>query len=180
MLWEMTAGLNNEFRLLVPGETDKDWSRHLQAEGEPLSWQERPKVEPFVDSRRKKQKPRGDIEYVTWGAIVLNAKAMALLAEKLKPFGQFLEIDCLGEIHYFYNVTTLVNVVVYEKSGRNSAAVTKPQFFPHATPSVFCIFKDPLTATIAIYLTEQAKAELAAIIDANKITGLYFVPAGSI
>lgn len=180
MLWEMTAGLNNEYRLLVPGEADRNWSKYLRANGKPLCWPSRPEVEPFTDKKRKKQKPRGDIKYVTWGAIVLNAKAHHLLAGKLLPFGEFLEIGCLGETLYFYNVTNLIPVVDDENSGKTGTVVTKPHFFPEAIPQGFCIFKDPITAPVSIYLTEQAKAELMAIVAEHNLTGLYFVPAGSL
>jgi hypothetical protein len=180
MLWEMAAGLNNEYRLLVQGEEDADWSPFFRTNGEPLAWQVRPKVEPFTDPRRKKQKQRGDVEYITWGALVLNQRAHSALRDKFLPFGQFLELDCLGETCYFYNVTNIVAVVDYAASGKTGAAVTQPRFTESAIPTGFCIFKDKLTVKGAIYTNDHTKAVLTEILMKEKLTGLYFIPAGSL
>jgi hypothetical protein len=180
MLWEMAAGLNNEYRLLVAAGNQNIWAKYFRTEGKEMQWPDQPKVEPFLAKRKKKQKPRGDIEYVTWGAIVLNERAYQILRDTLLPFGQFLQLDCLGELGYFYNVTTLCSVVDYEKSAKTEGMVTKPIFQENAISSGVRIFKDPLTAPVAIYLTDEAKELLASLIAQNNLKGLYLVPAGSI
>jgi hypothetical protein len=180
MLWEMATGTTRDYNVLVSVEEGNVWVKYFRATGKEMHWPDQPKVMPYVDPKRKQQKLRSDIEYLTWGAIVLNDRAYVALRETLEPFGQFLELDCLGVVHYFYNVTTLFSVVDYENSRKTGPAVTKPVFFEKNTPDGFHIFKDELTATTAIYLTEAAKDSLEQLTIASKLTGLYFVPAGSL
>ena len=178
MLWEMVVGIKDEYAVLVPdyaGEALESFN----VNGHELPWRKIPTVTPFIDPKRKKQKPRGDIEYLTWGAIVLNQRAYQVLQDALSPFGQFLPLSCLGRAHYFYNVTAHHAVVDYDKSEKIGEVITKPAFLPTVIPSGICIFKDKLTANVAIYLNDETKNALEKLITANKITGLYFIPAGS-
>lgn len=179
MIWEMATGIRNEFAVLVAAEEGNIWSRYFRTNGKPLHWDTKPAVIPFIDPKRKKQKPRGDIEYLTWGAIVLNERAYQALQATLLPFGQFLPLACLGETLYFYNVTTLRDVVDYDNSEKIEGQVTKPQFLENSIPDGFCIFKDPLIAPVSIYLNDETKNSLEQLIAHEKLTGLYFIPAGS-
>ena len=178
MLWEMVTGIKDEYAVLIPSD-DGIALKYFKTNGDELNWPQKATVTPYVDPKRKKQKPRGDIEYLTWGAIVLNQRAYVVLRDALQPFGQFLSVDCLGENHYFYNVTNLHPVVDYAHSGKTGTAVTKPVFLENATPTGFCIFKDKLTAKTAIYLNDETKSALEKLIAASQLTGLYFIPAGS-
>ena len=180
MLWEMVAGLSNDYRALgAVGVAIAGRGSIFIMTGKPLKWETPPKVMPHVEPRRKHQKPRADIETITWGAIVLNARAYQVLHGHLVPFGEFLLLDCLGEPLYFYNVTTLHSVIDQKKSVQDGLVNAKPCFLAETTPQGFCIFKDQLTAQLAIYLTEEAKVTLERLLEENKLTGLTFGPAGS-
>jgi hypothetical protein len=177
MLWEIVTGIKDEFTVLIPND-DGIALKYFITNGEELVWPGTATVAPFVDPKRKKQKLRGDIEFLTWGAIVLNQRAWQALHAVLQPFGQFLPVDCQGQPHYFYNVTKLLAVVDYEHSGKTGTAVTKPVFLADATPRGFCIFKDKLTAKTAIYVNDETKITLEKLALENKLQGLYFIPAG--
>ncbi len=179
MLWEMVVGLNNVYRVLVPIGPDIECGKTFDITGKPLNWLTPPKVEPFIDPRRKRQKPRADIEYITWGAIVLNKRAYQVLQPYLLPFGEFLLLDCLGETLYFYNVTTFHPVIDRANLPPGGLISGKPTFNESAIPSGFCIFKDELTARVAIYLNEEAKSTLENLLNEHKLTGLIFGAAGS-
>lgn len=179
MLWEMATGLSNDYTVLAPvagslGQTGNSF----RTDGTPLKWDTPPKVVPYVEPRRKRQKPRADIEYLTWGAIVLNERAYQVLVEQLSPFGEFLPLDCQGKILYFYNVTTLRSVVDRVNSVQDGVIRNRPCFIEAAIPTGFCIFKDEITAELAIYLTTEAKEQLEMLLDKNKLVGLTFGEAG--
>lgn len=178
MLWEMVTGIKDDYAVLVPDYTGTVLES-FDVNGRELHWRTAPTVMPFVDPKRKKQKPRGDIEYLTWGAIVLNERAYQVLHAALGQFGQFLPLSCLGVPLYFYNVTTLHQVVDAENSEKIETTIAKPAFLADAIPNGCCIFKDKLTANVAIYLNDETKNTLEKLITENKLTGLYFIPAGS-
>lgn len=180
MLWEMATGLNDEYSVLVPLGADMECAKIFQITGAPIKWQTPPKVAPYVAPRRKNAKKRADIEYLIWGAIVLNGRAYQALHDALAPFGEFLPLDCMGEVLYFYNVTTLYSVVDYDKSGKTGKCVTKPVFIPEVTPVGFCIFKDVLLASTAIYVNDETKQALENLIAANQLTGLTFGEPGQL
>ena len=179
MLWELVTGIKDEYAVLVPGHDGCIAHKYFYADGNAMKWPKIPIVEPFVDPKRKKQKPRGDIEYFTWGAIVLNQRAYDILSGALLPFWQFLKMVCKGETLYFYNVTKLHSVVDLEKSVKIEGAVTKPHFLESSSPIGICIFKDVSTAATAIYVNDETKILLEKILIENKLLGLYFIPAGS-
>lgn len=180
MLWEMAAGLNNEYRVLVPIGDELECAKYFRVNGKPLQWSMRPEVAPFVEVRRKRQKARADIEYITWGAIVLNQRAYQAMQSILSPFGEFLSLNCQGETLYFYNVTTLHNVVDDAASGKNGEFITRPCFISTAIPHGICIFKDSLTASTAIYLNDETKRVLEKLLAEHGLTGLYFGEAGKL
>lgn len=180
MLWEIATDLIDKYNVLVFVGADLDFSKYFRTTGGLLTWPNTPSVVPFIDRRRKKQKPRADIEYLNWGAIVLNSRAFQVLRQYLAPFGEFLPLDCEGELLHFYNVTALHSVVDYEKSGKTGTAVTKPFFIEEAIPAGFCIFKDKLTARGGIYLNEETKLALEKILKEHKLTGLFFGEAGKL
>jgi hypothetical protein len=180
MLWEIATGLISEYNVLVPIGSDLECDQIMKINGKPMQWPITPKVAPYVAPRRKRKKVRADIEYLIWGAIVLNERAYRVLHNALLPFGEFLPLDCLGERHYFYNVTTLFSVVDYENSAKMGKSVTKPVFISTATPTGFCIFKDELTAGTAIYINDETKLELEKVLAEHKLTGLFVGEAGTL
>jgi hypothetical protein len=179
MLWEMATGLNNVYRVLVPIGPDLECGKTFRLTGKPLQWATPPKVMPFVDPRRKHQKPRGDIEYITWGAIVLNERTYKVLHDMLLPFGEFLILDCLGEVLYFYNVTTLYSVIDRAELNHEDTAREKKRFIESAVPTGICIFKDELTVRSTIYVNDETKLVLEKMLVEHKMIGLTFGPAGS-
>ncbi len=66
MLWEIATGLNDEYNILVPIGEDLECAKIFQINGKPIKWAITPKVEPYVAPRRKRQKVRGDIEYLKY------------------------------------------------------------------------------------------------------------------
>ena len=110
---------------------------------------------------------------------MLNERAKNELADFLLQFGELLEVDCAGEVKYFYNVTNIVSCIDYENSTKRGTAVTKAVFLAQAIPSDAQIFKDPLTANARTYLTSAAKAILEHRIAAAQLTGLEIFEAGT-
>ncbi len=178
MLWEIATGLSNDYNVLVPLGGDLECGELFRLNGTPLQWASPPKVAPYADPRRKRQKQRADIEYLIWGAIVLNERAYTVLAEFLRPFGELLLLDCPGEKLYFYNVTTLHSVVNYEQSGKIGKSVTQPSFYMDKIPTGICFFKDPILVRAAIYINDETKLVLEKLLDSNKLTGLFIGEAG--
>jgi hypothetical protein len=180
MLWEMVAGLSNDYRALgTVGVALGGRGNIFIMNGKPIKWETPPKVLAHVEPRRKRQKPRADIESITWGAIILNDRADKVLRDYLQPFGEFLLLDCEGESLHFYNVTALYSVIDQANSVQNGLVNNKPCFLEKNIPQGFCIFKDELTAHLAIYLNEETKLTLEKLLNEHKLTGLIFGPAGS-
>ncbi|MFL6627193.1 MAG: TOTE conflict system archaeo-eukaryotic primase domain-containing protein, partial [Vitreoscilla sp.] len=94
-------------------------------EGEPLSWKKKPKIEVFVEPRKKQAQPLADISALTPGALALNDKAKAALEPFLSRFGQLLEMDCEGEPRWFYNVTNVVSCRTWPSSKEATASRLK-------------------------------------------------------
>ena len=136
-------------------------------------------MQPFVEKRRKKQKPQADIGYLTAGTFFLNDKAKNALADFLLQFGELLEVACENEVKYYYNVTNLISCIDYEKSEKIGQSVIKAFFLPTAIPHDAQVFKDPLTVGTAIYLTTSAKAILEQRIADAQLTGLRIFAAGT-
>lgn len=100
-IWDLRFDGVNDYAVLVHAENDVNFRELFTTTGQPKHWIKRPKVEPFIEKRKKVAKPRADISYLTVGTIILNEKAYQALNTFLQPFGQFLELDCNGEVKYF-------------------------------------------------------------------------------
>lgn len=175
----MMCGNVNDFSVLVDADPADAWAGIFDPDGKPKQWAKRPAVQPFVEKRRKKQKPQADIGYLTPGALILNHKAYDALADFLLEFGELLELDCIGEVKYYYNVTNLISCIDFANSGKIENCVTKAAFLSHAIPKDSQIFKDPLTANARTYLTSAAKTILEQRIAAAQLTGLEIFEAGT-
>jgi len=135
-VWEFKPGNVNDYAPLV-FTSDRDIeSGMFDAEGEPLSWKKRPKIEVFVEPRKKKAQPLADISALTPGALALNDKAKAALEPFLSRFGQLLEMDCEGEPRWFYNVTNVVSCIDEGRSERRpTGALSKEAFSEERVPA---------------------------------------------
>jgi hypothetical protein len=178
-VWEMMCGNVNDFSVLVFANDEDAWAGIFTPDGKPKQWAKRPSVQPFVEKRRKKQKPQADIGYFHPGTFMLNEKARTALADFLLQFGELVEVDCEDEVKYYYNVTNLVSCVDYEGSAKLGTAVTKAVFLADAIPTDAQIFKDPLTVSTRTYLTSAAKAILEQRIADAQLTGLKIFEAGT-
>jgi hypothetical protein len=174
-MWQLTNGGIEEFSILVFANEDEVFAGMFEMDGKPKLWSVRPRVEPFVDKRKKQQKPLADISYVTHGTIVLNDKAHAALGEFFSRFGQLLKLDCNGTTYYFYNVTNLIDAIDVERSEFEGRSVVKEAFRHDAIPNTPQIFKDHRTAHRAIYVNAAAKQLLDAAIGRAGLTGAQFV-----
>ncbi len=179
-LWELTSGGDNNFATLMCENDDDVWNNFFSTNGDLLHWTKVPMVLPVINKKRKKQLPVPDIAWLVPGTIILRPKAYAVLKDFLSKFGQLLELDCAGETNYFYNVTNVVSCIDFDRSGKSSTgrSVLKAEFLPEAIPQDAQIFKDPLTASSRICLTQAAKDTLEKIIAENGLTGLRFFEAG--
>jgi hypothetical protein len=177
-LWEMRCGNLNDFASLIHVDAADVWQEIFDADGSEKNWPKRPAVQPFVDKRRKKQKPLADISFLTHGTILLNERAYSVLVDFLQPFGQLLEVDCSAGLRYYYNVTRLRNIIDFERSEKLGTAITRAVFKPQAFPVGAEIFKDPLTATTRIYLSDAAKIILEQRIGQANLSGLLIFKAG--
>ena len=178
-VWEFKPGNVNDYAPLV-FTSDRDIeSGMFDADGEPLSWKKKPKIEVFVESRKKKPQPLADISALTPGALALNDNAKAALEPFLGQFGQFLEMDCEGQSRWFYNVTNVVSCIDEERSEkRPTGALSKEEFFESKVPAEPAVFKDPLTAPVKIYVNEAAKVALEDLIAKADLVGAAFVEPG--
>jgi hypothetical protein len=179
-VWELKPGdVNNYAPLVFVNDRDIE-SGMFDAEGRPLAWKKKPKVQVFVESAKQKAKPVADISLLTPGALALNDKAKATLEVFLSRFGQLLEMDCEGESRWFYNVTNVVPCIDEGRSTkRPSGAIAKEEFFEDKVPVDESVFKDPLMAAGKIYVNEAAKAVLQKLIDDAGLVGAAFVEPGS-
>jgi hypothetical protein len=165
--------------MLVFSSDDDLEAGMFEAQGEPLVWARRPKVEVFVEPGKKKPKPRVDISPLTPGALAINAKARAALGGFLTRFGQLLEMDCAGQPEYFYNVTNVIDCIDAERSKkRPSGDISKEAFFEDKVPVEAAVFKDPRMAGVRIYVNDAARTELERLIAEAGITGAEFAEPG--
>ncbi|RUL68514.1 hypothetical protein [Dyella choica] len=159
--------------------TDEDrlnfsfWDQ-FRDDGSSMHWNKRPKLQPFVDKKRKKQKPRADISPFRPGGLALNGKARDALGDFLSQFGQLLEIDVLGEVEYYYNVTNvLTSVDLNQSEVVPGGFVKKPAFNASSVPSQATVFKDAAVLS-SIYVNDAAKLELENRIAESGIRGIGF------
>lgn len=142
--------------------------------GSPMHWEKRPKLQPFVDKKRKKQLPRADISPFRPGSLTLNGKAYRALGDFLAQFGQLLEIDVLGGVEYYYNVTHVIASVDLDRSEvLPSGFVKKPAFNEKLIPTQATVFKDAAVHS-SIYVNDAAKYELEKRITESGVTGMGF------
>ena len=177
-IWELRYDGINHYAVLVPGDDAGNMLATFDSEGEPKHWAVRPKVKPFIEKRKKTAKPRADLSYLIAGSIILNGKAYQALKDFLLPFGQLLELDCLGEVEYFYNVINLLQCIDYERSEKRYDTVVKEVFLADTVPEAPLIFKDPYTAGIRIYLNQAGKEKFEKLCADAGLFGARFVEAG--
>lgn len=177
-LWEFSTAGTNDYSVYVHANVEDARQDIFGTDGKPKKWIYRPRIEVFVDKKRKIQKPQADIRHVAVGSIILNERAYAALGPFLQKFGQLLELDCQGQVRYFYNITNLISVIDFEASEKIETAVIRPAFHDEKIPADAQIFKDPLTARTRMFVTQAAKEILEKIIDEHSLTGLFFYNAG--
>jgi hypothetical protein len=96
------------------------------------------------------------------------------LGEFLGQFGQLLEIDVLGEVEYYYNITNVIDCIDHDRSNvLPGGFIKKPVFKDSAIPTQAAIFKDA-THRSSIYVNDAAKSELEKRIAESGITGMSF------
>lgn len=177
-IWKLKSGLNNELNSFVYVDEDDICNEIFVSDGTPKNWPTPPKIQPFVEKRKKKQKPLGDINYLLSGSVVLNEKAYSALKDFLAPFGQLLEMDCQGEKHYYYNVTNMIPCIDFDRSETEGGAVIKEVFLSDAVPKNIQVFKEPYRKRVDIYLNDPAKDTLEKLISDAGLTGAQIVKAG--
>ncbi len=182
-LFELRNERINELRRFV--YTNDVYSRpdtsFFDMDGKPKHWATRPKIETFIDKRKKKKRPLADISLLKPGTVILNNKAYTVLKDFLLQFGQLLEVDCDddGEIGYFYNVTNIIPCIDFDNSERMESAIINPKFLCDAIPKDAQIFKDPYKLGINIYVSKTAKEILEKLIADAGLTGAQIVEAGA-
>lgn len=180
-LWECTSGGGTgQFAGYTFGNREDLWNGVFDTNGKPKLWTTPPSLKKGINPKKKKQPPLADIGWLTPGAIILNEKAHAALGGFLTQFGELLPVSCDTGPVYFYNVTNLVSCIDFDNSVKNETgdAIYEARFIEAAIPQGPQIFKDPLTATGRIYVTQAAREILDNLIMANTLTGLYYFPAG--
>lgn len=177
-IWDLRIDGIKQYAMLVHSEDGDDLGPIFTCDGKPKNWPSKPKVEPFIEKRKKTAKPRADISFLEPGTIILNKKAYQALKDFLLPFGQLLELDCQGEIEYFYNVTNLLPCIDYERSEKMGTAVVKEVFLAAAVPEEALVFKAPYTVRTYIYLNQAGKERFEQLATAAGLVGARFVVAG--
>lgn len=176
-IWEIANDLIGKAPMLVVTEDDRCnlcfWDQ-FGGDGSPIHWTKPPKLQPFVDKKRPKPMPRADISPFMPGSLALNAKARDALGDFLDRFGQLLEIDVLGEIEYYYNITNVIDCIDRSKSEvLPGGFVKKPAFNESSIPTQAALFKDANHPS-SIYANDAAKSELEKRIAESGITGMSF------
>lgn len=177
-IWELHLDGLNDYAVLVHVADGLNFRETFSTNGQPKNWPVRPKVTPYVEKRKKMPKPRADISYLSGGSIILNQKAYLALKGFLLPFGQLLELDCDGDIEYFYNVTNTLQCIDFARSEKQDGVVIKEVFLPDAVPSAPQIFKDTHTARISMYVNQAGRERFEHIAAAAGLFGARFLPPG--
>lgn len=176
-VWEITNDWLDKVAMLVVTDEDKNspqfWDQ-FGGNGAPLHWAKHPKLQVYVDKKRKKPKPRADISPFTPEGLVLNGKARDALGDFLIQFGQLLELDVEGHVEYYYNVTRVISCVDRDRSEVLPGGYVKtPVFKDSSVPEAAAVFRDSSIPT-SIYANDKAKAELEQRIAKHGITGMSF------
>lgn len=126
-----------------------------------------------MEKRRKDQKPHANVSLLVPGALVLDEKAKAILGEFLQRFGQLLELDCEGELRWFYNVTRMIACIDAQRSESfEGGGIPREAFDESAVPSEPLVFKDPRTAPVRIYVNDASKALVERAVTDAGLTGI--------
>lgn len=179
-VWEINTGLVDQVAMLVvPAEDQVTGAmKRFGGDGKPLQWASAPRLESFVDKRRKR-KPRGDISPFIPGALVLSSKAAEALGGFLSNFGQLLELDVDGNTEFFFNATNLVPCIDSGRSEKRAGgSMGREVFVRESIPTNPAVFKDPATARSRFYANEGGKHALESAAAVHGIEGLVFAPAG--
>lgn len=172
-IWELRCAAPNDYAMLVPVDRDDIEEDLFDATGAPKRWTDRPRVAFHVEKRRKAQKPRADVSLLVPGALVLDEKARAALGAFLLQSGQLLELDCEGEVRWFYNVTRMIECVDGEQSETfDDGGIAREVFDESAVPAGPLVFKDPRTAPVRIYVNDAGKALVDEVAGAAGLTGI--------
>ena len=176
-IWEIANDLIDKASMLVATEDDRAnlhfWDQ-FGGDGSPIHWSKPPKLQTFVDKKRAKPKPRADISPFRPGSLALNARARDALGEFLGQFGQLLEIDVLGEVEYYYNITNVIGCIDHDRSEvLPGGFIKKPAFKDSSIPTQAAVFKDAAHRS-SIYVNDAAKSELEKRIAESGITGMSF------
>jgi len=178
-VWEFRPANVDDYAPFVSTNYRDLDSGMFDAEGLPLTWKKKPKIEVFVEPSKKKPKPVADVSVLAPGALVLSDVAKTALAPFLLRFGQLLEMECQGEARWFYNVTNLVSCIDESRSTRRpSGDISKEEFFEDKVPVMESVFKDPITAVGKLYVNEPARVALEKIIADTGIVGAEFAEPG--
>ncbi|MEN9867239.1 MAG: hypothetical protein RL748_2829 [Pseudomonadota bacterium] len=74
-IWALLLDGLNQYSVLVPlDDEDEDLLDLFCADGKSKNWPTRPKVQAFIEKRKKIAEPRADISYSSSGSVVLNQK----------------------------------------------------------------------------------------------------------
>ncbi len=172
-IWELRCGSVNDFAMLVPRDRHDIEEDAFDTDGKPKDWMDRPLVGFSIDKRKKVMKPRADVSLFVPGALVLNERARDALGEFLGRFGQLLELDCSGEVLYFFNATRIVSCVDKSRSEKfEDGGVMLESFEESKAPTEAAVFKDPLTAPVRIYVNDAGKTEIERIAVDASLTGI--------
>jgi len=115
--------------------------------------------QPVAISAKKVQRMRA-----VRGAIVMVKTPSGLTAciclRTERQFGQLLEIDVLGDIEYYYNVTNVIPAIDRERSEvLPGGFVKKAALDESLIPAQVTVFKDAV-ARSSIFVNDAAKSEL--------------------
>ena len=86
-VWELKTGLVNDYAgLVISSARDAD-SGMFDVKGVAISWSKKPKVEVFIEPRKKKPRPLADVSAMSPGALVMNDRTKVALEPFLSRFG---------------------------------------------------------------------------------------------
>lgn len=172
-VWELVVASNDLTQFVAASREDVQ-SEVFYTNGQPKTWATPPQMTVFIEKRKKKPKPLGDVSFIMPGSVILNQKAYASLGDFLGEFGQFLEVECDGVVYYFYNVTNIISCIDPANSRFLGRAILKAAFHADLEPKDAQVFKDPLKLKTAIYVSASAKEILESLSFNAKITGMSF------
>jgi|GEM_PF-362422 len=179
-IWEIANDSIDKASMLVATEDDRTnlnfWDQ-FGGDGTPLQWTKPPRLQPFAGKKQSKPKPRADISPFRPGSLALNARARDALGDFLEQFGQLLEIDVLGQVEYYCNITNVIDCIDLDRSEvLPGGFIRKPVFKDALIPAQAVVFKAAAHPP-SIYVNDAAKTELEKRIADSGITGMSFKKA---